>query len=137
MTMEVSRREFLGMTGLAAIVTTSYASAFEYNENGYNHLIPQYGDENFFESMVSPGSIRGVPQYSLKYKINDGRIIAETYIGPSKYAVSILTGNVETSIHLVDDIGDGIFRKKVTGKEVVEVPLWVYKKYGSRDKKSL
>ena len=133
--MELSRREFFGaLTGLAAIVQNSSASAFDYNERGYNHLIPKYGDENFFESTPILGGIKGVPQYALRFKTGDGKIITETYVGTSKYAVSISTRNASTSMTLVDDKGDGVFRKKIPINEMFYPPSWVYKKYGGKDK---
>ena len=140
--MEISRREFFRelfskSTGLAAIIQASDASAFEYDERGYNHLIPKYGAKNFWNGEDVGGGIKGVPQYVKRFKIEDGRIITESYVGTQRYAITITTGKASTSITLFDDKGDGIFRKKFPASELFYPPPWVHMKYVGKDKKPI
>ena len=130
--MDLSRRGFFVtgvLTGLAAIVRASPASAFEFNENGFNHLIPTYGDEHFLDGYTGPFQFHGIPHYNIMYKISKTLNVSVTYIGPDRYAISILSTTPSTSFTLVDDKGDKIFRRKYNNKEVVPVPEWIKQKY--------
>ena len=129
--MDISRREFVGaLTGLAAVVRATSASAFEYNEQGYNNLIPAYGEENLVSSIFAGlGDIGGAPRGFKTYKIRGNVELSKLYVGKDMYAISITTGEKSSSFILYDDKGDGVFRKKYAPGEKIPIPLWILSKY--------
>ena len=129
--MNISRRKFVGVvTGLVAIVKAYSANAFEANENGYNHLLPEYGPEHFNPGKyIEIGKVGSASHYRKFFQIPDGRIVQEFYVGIDKYAISVSAGANSPSFTLYDNNGDGIHRRKYLPMERIDVPSWILLKY--------
>lgn len=114
--MDISRRELFSLvilTGLDALVND--AVAFQSEQKGYNHLIPDY-DKDKPIAKLPLGRFLGVEHYALQYAAKDD-IITKYYVGPDNYAIEIRKkesgGPARASIILLDDGGYGVFRKKI------------------------